>query len=66
MNGSGINDRLMVRLGDNYDQPLTLADDRESFTFADWAYLRIAKDKVEILGDLRAIRLSGKPISVVK
>ncbi len=52
--GSGINDRLMVRLGDDHDQPLTLVDDREeSFTFADWAYMRIGKDKTEVSGDLR-------------
>ena len=56
--GSGINDRLMVRLGDNWDKPLTLADDRESFTFANWAYLRIGKDKVEVSGDLRAMKLA--------
>jgi hypothetical protein len=51
---SGINDRLMVSLGDNHDQLLTLADGREeSFTFADWAYMRIGKGKVEVSGDLR-------------
>ncbi|GAG17444.1 unnamed protein product [marine sediment metagenome] len=58
--GSGINDRLKVRLGNNYDQPLTLADGRESFTFADWAYLRIGKDKTKVLGNLQAVRLSGE------
>ena len=64
---TGIDDRLMLRLGDNHDQPLTLADERESFTFADWAYLRISKDKVEVQGDLQAMRLpvKGQPKLVV-
>ena len=64
---TGIDDRLMVRLGDNYEEPLTLADDRESFTFADWAYLRIGRNKVEVQGDMRAMRLpiGGQPKLVV-
>jgi len=64
---TGIDDRLMLRLGDNYEQPLTLADDRESFTFADWAYLRIGRNKVEVQGDMRAMRLpiGGQPKLVV-
>lgn len=61
--GSGINDRLMIRLGDNWDQPLTLADDRERFTFTNWAYLRVGKDKIEVSGGLRAMKLAieGQP-----
>lgn len=61
--GSGINDRLMMRLGDNWDQPITLADDRESFTFENWAYLRIGRDRVEVSGDLCAMKLpiEGEP-----
>ncbi len=53
----------MLRLGDKHDQPCTLADDHESFTFADRAYLRISKDKVEVQGDLQAMRLpvEGEP-----
>jgi hypothetical protein len=60
---TGIDDRLMLRFGDNYDQPLTLSDERESFTFADWAYLRISDSKVEVQGDLRTLRLPvrGQP-----
>ena len=50
-------------MGDNYEEPLSISDERESFTFADWAYLRISKDKVEVQGDLRTLRLPvrGKP-----
>jgi len=61
--GSGINDRLMLRPGDNTDQPVTLAADGESFTFADHAYIRILKDRVDVSGDLRAmnLRVEGHP-----
>ena len=60
---TGIDDRLMIRLGDNPEKPVTLADGRESFTFADRAYIRISRDKVEVQGDMRALRIpvKGKP-----
>ena len=62
-----INDRLMLRLGDNYDQQVTLADGRESFTFVDWAYLRIGEDAVEVHGELKILRMpiKGKPRLIV-
>jgi hypothetical protein len=62
-----INDRLMLRLGDNYDQQVTLADGRESFTFADWAYVRNGEDAVEVHGELKILRMpiKGKPRLVV-
>ena len=44
---------------EDYDQPLTLAGEGESFTFADRAFLRIGKAKVEVSGDLRAMRSEG-------
>jgi len=50
----------MLRLSDNHDQPLTLTDGERSFTFADWACLRIGKDKIEVSGDLRAMKLPAK------
>jgi hypothetical protein len=61
--GSAINDRILFRYWQDYDQPLTLAGEGESFTFADRAFLRIGKAKVEVSGDLRAMRLkvSGQP-----
>jgi hypothetical protein len=61
--GSAINDRILFRFWEDHDQPLTLAGDGESFTFADRAFLRIGKEKVEVSGDLRGMRLkvSGKP-----
>jgi hypothetical protein len=61
--GSPVNDRLLFRFGDGYEQPLTLAGDGESFTFADRAYVRIGPDRVDVSGGLRAMTLavSGKP-----
>jgi len=61
--GAGINDRAMLRLGDDADKPLTLAADGESFTFADFAFIRIGNDQVEATGDLRSLtlRVEGRP-----
>jgi hypothetical protein len=61
--GSGINDRILFRFWDDYHQPLTLAGEGESFTFADRAFLHIEREKVEVSGDLRAMRLqvAGQP-----
>lgn len=61
--GSGINDRVLLRWGDDADKPLTLSGQGESFTFADRAYVRVGKDRVEASGDLRAmkVRVAGTP-----
>jgi hypothetical protein len=61
--GSAINDRILFRFWEDFDQPLTLAGQRESFTFADRVFLRIGREKVEVSGDLRGMRLkvSGQP-----
>jgi hypothetical protein len=61
--GTAVNDRILFRFWEDYDKPLTLAGDGESFTFADRAFVRIGKDKVEASGGLRAMRLkvAGKP-----
>ena len=58
--GSGVNDRILFRFWEDYDRPLTLAGEGESFTFADRALVRIGEDKVEVSGDLRAMRLKVK------
>jgi hypothetical protein len=59
--GSGIDDRLMVRVGDKAGEPATLNDAGESFTFAGHAFLRVAADKVVVRGDMRAmaVRVGG-------
>ncbi|MGD0896780.1 MAG: hypothetical protein ABR915_03020 [Thermoguttaceae bacterium] len=60
---SPVNDRVLLKFGDGTDRPVTLAGDGESFTFADHACVRIAKDAVEAVGDLRAMNLKveGRP-----
>ncbi len=55
--GSGINDRLMVRVGDQADQPLTLSEDGERFTFAGHAFVRFDGETVTVRGDLRQLTL---------
>jgi hypothetical protein len=65
--GVGIDDRLMLGLGNGYKKAITLGDGRESFTFSDWAYVRIGEDKVEVCGDLRAMKVAveGTPKLVI-
>jgi hypothetical protein len=61
--GTGIDDRVMIRLGDDFEKPVTLAGDGESFTFTDRAHVRIGKDRVEASGGVRGIkvRVAGSP-----
>jgi hypothetical protein len=58
-----VNDRACLRWGEGAEQPLTLAGGGESFTFADHLYLRVGRDAVEAVGDLRAMKLKveGSP-----
>ncbi|MBE3068707.1 MAG: hypothetical protein IMZ66_00565, partial [Planctomycetes bacterium] len=64
---SGIDDRVMIRFGDAAAEPVTLEGGGERFTFADRAYVRIAKDRVEVSGDLRAmtLKVAGRPALVL-
>jgi hypothetical protein len=55
--GGEIEDRLMVRVGPQADQPVTLAGDRESFTFAGYAFIRHGGPTVVVRGDLHAMAL---------
>lgn len=61
--GTAVNDRILFRFWEDYDKPLTLSGDGESFTFADRAFVRVGKNGVEVSGDLRAMRLkvAGQP-----
>ena len=60
---AGVNDRAMVRFDGADGKPVTLSDERESFTFAGHAFVRIAVGKVEATGGLTGMRLrvDGKP-----
>ena len=55
--GSAVNDRVLYAFWDKHTAPLTLADASESFTFADRAFIRLSPERVEISGDLRAMKL---------
>ena len=66
--GSGINDRLMVRVGDQAGHGVTLSEGGESFTFASHAFVRISGETVTVRGDLREVTLrvgNGRPKLVV-
>ncbi len=58
-----LNDRIALQLGDDLTSPVTLADDSESLTFRDYAFIRISKGKVRAYGDIRSLKLKveGKP-----
>jgi len=58
----GLNDRAMLHLAET-EEPTTLAGDGERFTFANFAFVRIHTEKVEVSGDLSAmtLKVSGRP-----
>ena len=56
--GCGVNDRLLLRVGDDHDRPLRLTGNGEVFVFADYVYVRIAGDKVIASGNIRAMKLN--------
>jgi len=57
---AGVNDRILLQVGDNADKPATLAGGGERFTFTGHAWLRIGRDQVEARGGLQALRLRIK------
>ena len=61
--GSGVDDRILFRYEEAGGSPITLSGDGESFTFSDRAYIRIGRDRVEVSGGLKAmkVRVEGKP-----
>ena len=57
--GTAINDRLLLRFGDKALETVTLSvGNLETYTFANYAYLRIARDTVCVRGDLKAMKLA--------
>ena len=55
--GSGIDDRILLCIGDQANQMVTLEGDGEHFRFADFAFVRIRSDKVIAHGELKALTL---------
>jgi len=54
---SSIDDRILLRIGDEPALPVTVAGDGEQFVFADFAFVRIGRDTVVVRGDLRRLHL---------
>jgi len=61
--GKGVNDRVLYAFDPAENSVLELSDDDESFTFSGHGFVRIGKDTVEVVGDVRAmsVRVSGTP-----
>lgn len=55
--GSEFDDRLLVRVGPQAEQPVTLAGEKERFAFAGHAFIRREHRTVVVRGDLRAMTL---------
>lgn len=56
--GNGVNDRLMLRLGEDYSKYTSLSGNNERFTFANYAYIRIKNDTVKARGDIRSLTIN--------
>lgn len=58
-----LNDRVLYAFWGSETKPLTLTADGESFTFVDRLFLRIGSERVEVSGDVRAMKLkvTGAP-----
>ena len=61
--GKNLNDRVLLRYGDSVEQSLTLEGNGESFTFTDYAHIRIDRKTVTTAGSLSAMKLKvvGSP-----
>ena len=65
ISGAAPDDRLMVALGDSpatAGKPITLAGGGESFTFADYGFVRVGADEVTVCGKITRlkVRVKGK------
>jgi len=64
---SPVEDRVMIALGDGPASLRTVTGGDEAFTFAGYAFVRAASDRIDVYGDLSAmkIRVKGKPVLFV-
>jgi hypothetical protein len=62
--GSPVNDRFMVRMGDRAEDAVTLTDGQESFTFRNFAVVRLRGDGIDVSGDLQAMRIKANGAGV--
>lgn len=60
---TALNDRLLLCFGPGADEPATLEGNGESFTFNSWGHIRIAVDRVDVSGPVKAlkVKVSGQP-----
>jgi hypothetical protein len=58
-----VNDRVLMQLGDDLSQPVTLAGGGESFTFQDYGFIRVSKASVQVWGNVSAmtLKVDGSP-----
>ncbi len=65
--GNGVNDRICLRYGNAWNEPVTLSGRGESFRFADHVYIRVTDEIVHVSGTLKAMRLTvtGSPKLVI-
>jgi hypothetical protein len=61
--GKGVNDRVLYAFAPAKDEVAQLGDDGESFTFKSHGFVRVGRDTVEVVGDVRAmsVKVSGSP-----
>jgi hypothetical protein len=57
--GSGMDDRILLRYGDEVEKPLTLEGGGESFTFSDSAFVRVGRETVTVEGPLTAMKVKA-------
>ena len=67
ISGVAPDDRVCVAWGDGAGKEITLAGGGESFTFADYAFVRVGADKVAAAGNLKAlqVKVAGTPKLIV-
>jgi hypothetical protein len=61
------NDRVLLAMADAAGKEQTLAGNGESFTFTDFGFVRVGKDKVEVTGNVKSlqVKVTGAPKLVV-
>jgi hypothetical protein len=61
------NDRLLYAYAGGAGQEQTLAGNGESFTFTDFGFVRVGKDKVEVTGQVKSgqVKVTGNPKLIV-
>jgi hypothetical protein len=61
------NDRVLLALADGAGKEQTVTGNGESFTFTDFGFVRVGKDKVEVTGQVKSaqVKVTGSPKLIV-